>query len=62
MASWGPFPPRRPQQEREGAPVLGPTRCSLPTFFYGAGHLGWLQYAFDSNPDIRLRKLADFAR
>jgi hypothetical protein len=28
---------------------------------YGAGHLGWLQYAFGSNPDIRLRKLAEFA-
>ena len=29
---------------------------------YGAGHLGWLQYAFDSNPNFRLRKLAEFAR
>jgi hypothetical protein len=28
---------------------------------YGAGHLGWLQYAFDSNPDFRLRKLAELA-
>ena len=27
---------------------------------YGAGHLGWLQYAFDSNPTIDLRSLADF--
>jgi hypothetical protein len=27
---------------------------------YGAGHVGWLQHAFDSNPDIRLRKLAEF--
>jgi hypothetical protein len=24
---------------------------------YGAGHLGWLQYAFAHNPTIRLRKL-----
>lgn len=29
---------------------------------YGAGHLGWLQYAFDSNPDFHLRKLAEFAK
>ncbi len=28
---------------------------------YGAGHLGWLQDAFGSNPSIRLRKLAEFA-
>jgi non-heme chloroperoxidase len=28
---------------------------------YGAGHLGWLQYAFDNNPNFRLRKLAEFA-
>ncbi len=27
---------------------------------YGAGHLGWLQYAFGQNPNIRLRKLAEF--
>lgn len=27
---------------------------------YGAGHLGWLQHAFDANPNIRLRKLAEF--
>jgi hypothetical protein len=27
---------------------------------YGAGHLGWLQYAFDYNPNIRLRRLAEF--
>jgi hypothetical protein len=26
---------------------------------YGAGHLGWLQQAFASNPRIRLRKLAE---
>ena len=26
----------------------------------GAGHLGWLQYAFSSNPNFRLRKLAEF--
>ena len=29
---------------------------------YGAGHLGWLQYAFERNPDIHLRTLAEFAR
>lgn len=28
---------------------------------YGAGHLGWLQHDFASNPQVRLRKLADFA-
>ena len=27
---------------------------------YGAGHLGWLQQDFASNPDFRLRKLAEF--
>lgn len=27
---------------------------------YGAGHLGWLQYAFGSHPNLRLRKLAEF--
>lgn len=26
---------------------------------YGAGHLGWLQYAFASNPRFRLRELAE---
>jgi len=29
---------------------------------YGAGHLAWLQHAFAGNPDLRLRKLAEFAR
>jgi hypothetical protein len=29
---------------------------------YGAGHLGWLQYQFASNPTIRLRKLSEFAK
>jgi hypothetical protein len=28
---------------------------------YGAGHLGWLQYAFENNPSFRLRKLAELA-
>lgn len=28
---------------------------------YGAGHLGWLQFAFDGNPNVRLRELAEFA-
>ncbi len=27
---------------------------------YGAGHLGWLQFAFDNNPTMRLRHLAEF--
>ena len=29
---------------------------------YGAGHLGWLQHAFASSPNLRVRKLAEFAR
>ncbi len=29
---------------------------------FGAGHLGWLQQDFASNPNLRLRKLAEFAR
>jgi hypothetical protein len=29
---------------------------------YGAGHLGWLQHAFASNPRFRLRKLAEFTQ
>jgi hypothetical protein len=29
---------------------------------YGAGHLGWLQFAFGSNPNIRLRKLGELVR
>ena len=29
---------------------------------FGAGHLGWLQHAFASDPNLRLRKLAEFAR
>lgn len=29
---------------------------------YGAGHLGWLQHDFASNPTLRLRKLAEFAK
>ena len=29
---------------------------------YGAGHLGGLQFAFGSSPNIRLRKLAEFAK
>lgn len=28
---------------------------------YGAGHLGWLQYALAANPTIHLRKLSEFA-
>lgn len=29
---------------------------------FGAGHLGWLQHAFASNRNVRLRKLTEFAR
>ncbi len=29
---------------------------------YGAGHLGWLQYAFGSNPSFRQRRLAELTR
>ena len=29
---------------------------------YGAGHLGWLQHDFASDPTLRLRKLAEFAK
>ena len=29
---------------------------------FGAGHLGWLQHAFASDPNLRLRKLGEFAR
>jgi hypothetical protein len=28
----------------------------------GAGHLGWLQFAFASDPTVRLRKLGEFVR
>lgn len=29
---------------------------------FGAGHLGWLRHNFASDPTVRLRKLAEFAR
>jgi hypothetical protein len=29
---------------------------------FGSGHLGWLQRGFASDPNIRLRKLAEFAK
>src|SRR5438874_9186939 len=29
---------------------------------FGSGHLGWLQRDFANNPDLRLRKLAEFAK
>jgi hypothetical protein len=29
---------------------------------FGAGHLGWLQHGFASDPSFRLRKLADFVK
>jgi len=29
---------------------------------FGAGHLGWLQHNFASDPSLRLRKLAEFAK
>jgi len=28
---------------------------------FGAGHLGWLQHDFATDPTVRLRKLAEFA-
>ena len=29
---------------------------------FGAGHLGWLQHDFGNTPNVRLRKLAEFAK
>ena len=29
---------------------------------FGAGHLGWLEHDFASNPNLRLRKLAEFTK
>jgi hypothetical protein len=29
---------------------------------FGAGHLGWLRHSFASNPNFRLRKLAEFVK
>ena len=29
---------------------------------FGAGHLGWLRHDFASNPDFRVRKLAEFVK
>jgi hypothetical protein len=29
---------------------------------YGAGHLGWLQHSFASDPSFRLRNLAEFVK
>jgi len=29
---------------------------------FGAGHLGWLQHDFGSDPTVRLRKLGEFAK
>ncbi len=29
---------------------------------FGSGHLGWLQHDFASNPNVRLRKLGEFAK
>jgi hypothetical protein len=29
---------------------------------FGWGHLGWLQHDFDSDPNLRLRKLGEFAK
>jgi hypothetical protein len=29
---------------------------------FGAGHLGWLRHDFTSNPNLHLRKLAEFAK
>ncbi|MCA1581432.1 MAG: DUF5694 domain-containing protein [Acidobacteria bacterium] len=40
--------------------VDSPTERVLAIF--GAGHLGWLRHDFGSDPTLRLRKLAEFAR
>jgi hypothetical protein len=29
---------------------------------YGSGHLGWLQHHVANDSDLRLRKLAEFAK
>lgn len=29
---------------------------------FGSGHLGWLRHDFESNPTVRLRKLAEFTK
>jgi hypothetical protein len=29
---------------------------------YGSGHLGWLRHSFASNPNFRLRKIAEFVK
>ena len=29
---------------------------------YGAGHIGWLQHPIEASPNLRLRKLAEFAK
>ncbi|HEX8616282.1 MAG TPA: DUF5694 domain-containing protein [Thermoanaerobaculia bacterium] len=41
---------------------LSESRSERILVIYGAGHLGWLQFAFANNPRFRLRKLAEFVR
>jgi hypothetical protein len=41
---------------------LSESRNERILVIYGAGHLGWLQYAFASNPRFRLRQLAEFVQ
>jgi len=36
--------------------------AALRPVMFGAGHLGWLQHDFASDPTVRLRKLAEFAK
>ncbi|HTD83555.1 MAG TPA: DUF5694 domain-containing protein, partial [Gemmatimonadaceae bacterium] len=40
---------------------LADTPSERVLVIYGAGHLGWLQHQFASDPNIRLRKFAEFA-
>lgn len=41
---------------------LAPTPGERILVIFGAGHLGWLQHNFASNPTLRLRKLAEFVK
>jgi hypothetical protein len=39
-----------------------PRSAMLRPVIFGARHLGWPQHAFASDPTVRLRKLAEFAK
>jgi len=41
---------------------IPPDAPPLRPVIFGAGHLGWLQHAFTTDPTVRLRKLAEFAK